>query len=356
MLGASLTAGVPQQGEARGIALTTTLPGHTGTPLVFVTQIGGHVFSYDATDRANPVMLDDLTGPGALSFLTQCVVSGTHLYVASDTGAIAIFDVSDPAAMSYVGAFTDADLVGAHEVVKHPSADVLYVTAPTGHKVVTVGIASPTSPVKLAALTHAAIVSPEGLAISPDESRLLVCSSNGNLVALSLGTPSTPTYAAHGAMSGGAPGWVAYHESGTRAVTVTNQLVGRLDEWDLAGGAPQHVATLTDARLDRPLAVACRGDLVGVCCQGDIGVFCFVSVAALGSPEFVDAVYQPTPGLFSNPGSGELFHNFRPTMSDDGFVHIAVAGGSFGRYTIIDIGRARALGVLGSANGPRIGT
>lgn len=278
------------------------------------------LISLDVTDPANIIQRQSLTNANAAGY-ANAEVDATHVAVLGySTGKLSVYDVSNPASMSFVASVTDtATLLNVNQMRSYLGR-YLVAAAVGNNKVTVVDCVNPAAPVVIGSV---AVTGPASLRIAGSIA-WVGRQSPGGLTAVDLTTPSAPTVLGSGNSTDGCPsltldGVFAY--TGLSATT-------RIQAWDISTpSAPSRISGLTDARFDRVLGmtVITSGRLLAVGSQSDVGLFSTVDIRDPLNMVYDAQLAQPTPGGPGNVGSGELYHSFACRMHR-GHVLLGVAG------------------------------
>lgn len=187
--------------KAGGIAMSGNSYNYANGSTFFTTQNSGGVScsitSFSTLDNISFTQTQDLVCTAQANADAVPLFSGGYLYLASPDSSLVIYDISNPASMTFKAKLTDATkLAGANSIALLDSTHVV-VGAPTSKSITVVDISNPLLPVITGTVSDTTWL--DGIRdIAVKDGYAYVASSNaGAVTVVDLTTPATPVIKGH---------------------------------------------------------------------------------------------------------------------------------------------------------------
>lgn len=332
---------------------------------LYTVAMGGTVAIYDKT---NPEALSSPVG----TVSSATLLNGAHgialnaagtlaLVAAQGANRLTVIDVSTPSAPTIVGNVQDNTALNTATDVE-VSGNYAFVSATSNNGVAAVDFSTPSAPTVAGSVTSATLlIGPQGIKLNAAGTRLYAgnqgAGSNVGLTCIDVSSAPTMTILGSGSDAGLASVPSAVDIDGNYAYATTSGSANRMDVWEIANlatGVPHNTpiwrASVVNSNLALPLNCRVRDGFVYVPGQSNLGAFSVIDALNPLAPAYLLTVLQPTPGSGVDAGSGELYHNFGCYIDRD---YAFVLAHGIGRVTSLKINRNYGE-YCEAGNGPRI--
>jgi len=161
--------------------------------VIAVGRGGGRFVTMDVSTPTIPDVLDSITDATTLTGMRAVVFKGTTAFCCTEANRLTSVDFSDPSDLSIISSFLNANFNAPWDLAIDEVADVIYVASNTGDRVVSVDVSNPASMSEIQAYTDATNLNGVwGLALSADRQTLYCAcdAGTGRLTVLDVSDPA----------------------------------------------------------------------------------------------------------------------------------------------------------------------